>query len=591
MSEISIDLSPVLNRIERVAATLNENIGVVNRNVAVVDGKVEVVAAEQRQARDRLEQVYLELREFVDRDRKEKAWQRAKSDLHTVRGEIEKKFGYCDRVRRLAVNILQAADTGLVRKETMHAASEQGLLETRFWLAPALIALSAWLRDDRALAERAAAAAIARDDNKTSLFFALVCRRAARMEATTRWLNRYFQMQNPFELDRELVVMLNGLAGGVFGGAALSTCTAVIEQWLAELEDQAGFTEEQRKRWVGRLEVMTPQVGAGEYPLLRQYSPTASPLLQSLAAARRNQVNYDFFSSLFRGELVVPPSLAADVDRELDMLVGVPNTSPGVRTWACFDDDELPLRRQERLYVLRDELEGDEVQAQQRFDAESEVYAQSVNFAALLTNAAMNPEQSGATKATQRYAVSRSRSWILAAHADLVLASRRQIPRDVEIKAGSWAGSSVDGSNQRPLQADLRQHYVARTEAAVAAVKLTPGPWIVLIGGALLGLLIAVSGGGLVPALMGLVIGGGAGAYFYWRFKNLDNVRASTRQALAEEAAEAERLLLACLAELADCRRETSAEDAKSARVTELLGSLSSPQFVLQRPETRVSVA
>jgi hypothetical protein len=45
------------------------------------------------------------------------------------------------------------------------------------------------------------------------------------------------------------------------------------------------------------------------------------------------------------------------------------------------------------------------------------------------------------------------------------------------------------------------------------------------------------------------------------------------------------------LAELADYRFEVAREDARSRDVTVLLESLSSPQFVLQRPEQRVSIA
>lgn len=565
------ELSPLFQHITDVAKVLSEQIGEVNSNLAVIDDKIEYVTSEQRATRDRVEEVYGELREFVVRDRKEKAWQRAVSELNRVRAELQKSFGHHDELRHHAVGILQATDLAIVRQETILTRAEELLLGTSgYWLAPTLVALSAWIKDDRPLAEKAMTGAIQRDDNKTSFFFALICRRSRRTEATTLWLSRYFEMQNPFALDREVVVMLNGLANGVFGEGALTTCSNVIENWIAELEEQAGFLEEQRSRWCGKLGAMAPRIGDHEYPQLRTHSPKASELLTSLTAARRNQIIYDFFNDLFVGEVVVPASLAAEVDGELYNLV------------KNYDNKELPLRREERLNELIREEQGDEAMARQRYAAEAEVFVEQTNFGAMLTNAAVNPEQSGATRATQRYAVSRSRQWIMPAYSDLVLADRRQIPRDIEIKAGSWSGSSVDGSNQRQLQADLRQHYTARIEAAVAAVRLSPGPWIALVAGALLGLVIMFSGG-VGAFLTGLVIACAAGAFFFWKFKDLDNVRARAREDLSREAAEAERILLACLAELADCRREISAEDAKSVRVVELLESLSAPQFVLRR--------
>jgi hypothetical protein len=61
---------------------------------------------------------------------------------------------------------------------------------------------------------------------------------------------------------------------------------------------------------------------------------------------------------------------------------------------------------------------------------------------------------------------------------------------------------------------------------------------------------------------------------------------------MENERDQAARILKACTAEIADYRRELAAEDNKAQIVTEFLESLSSPQFVLQRPEqARATVA
>jgi hypothetical protein len=577
MSDISIDMSAVHNHINRIAESLNESIGVVNSNIGVIDGKVEFVAQEQRMTKDRVEQLYAEFQDFVAADRRAKELQRALTEIVRVRQELEKNFGHYDVVRRTTTGILQATSLELVRQNTMLQLTEELMMTTpRYWLTPALVALSAWIQDARPLAERAMVESIQRDDSKTSLFFSLVCRRARRMEPATRWLSRYFQNQNPMSMDREVVVMLDGLANGVFGGGALIACSTIIEQWLAELEEQAGFLDEQRKRWAEKLAVMAPKPKDTDYPTLK-HSPTAPKLYAALSVARRNQVVHDFFTSLFMGELIVPPTIEAAVDGLLDSLV------------TNYDDEELPLRREERLLLLVKEEEGDRAAAKQRYAAETEAFEDKTSFAALLTNSAMSPEQMGATRATQRYAVSRSREWILAAHSDLVARDRANMPRQVELTIGSWKGSSVDGSNETKLLADMRQHYTQRIEAAVAAVQLGAGPWIALVVGLLLGVLIMSSGGGAI--LVGFVIVGAAAAFFGWKYKDLERVRENTRQTLEKEHDQAARFLKACLAELTDYRREVAAEDAKSEHVTQLLNSLSSPQFVIQRPEQRVAVA
>ena len=573
MSDV-VDLSSVHSHISR----LEHNLDVVNTNVGAVSEQVVAVYRQQELTKDRLDDLHQQFQEFVAADRKDKQKQFAATEIVRVRQEIEQKFGHHDIVRRTMTGILQATDLQMIRQNTIHTVTEQLMVTTpNYWLAPALVALSAWIKDDRSLAERGVAESIRRDDNKTSLFFALVCRRARRSEALSRWLSRYFQMQNPMAIDREVVVMLDGLANGVFGGGALLACSNVIEQWLTELEEQAGFLDDQRKRWAAQLDVMAPRPGDRDYPTLRKHAGNAPQLMKALCAARRNRAVFDFFTNLFTGELIVPPSIEAACDSLLDSLV------------ANFDDEELPYRREERLLELIKEEDGDKDAAKVRFDAEAEIHQASTNFAAVLTNSAMNPEQLGATRATQRYAVSRSREWILAAHNDLVARDRMETPRQANLTIASWSCTSTDGSNEKVLAADLRQHYNAKIDTAVNAVSLTPAAWIVLIAGILIGGLI-MSGGG-TAILIGLVLIAAAAAFFFWKFKDLDRQRDAARQALENEHGQAAAVLKAVLAELVDYRHEVAIEDARSADVTALLESLSSSQFVLQRPEQRVSVA
>lgn len=569
-----IDLSSIHSHINR----LERNLDVINTNVGAVSEQVVAVYHQQELTKDRLADLHQQFQEFVAADRKDKQKQFAATEVVRVRQEIEQRFGHHEVVRRTTTGILQATDLQMIRQNTIHTVTEQLMVTTpNYWLAPALVALSAWIKDDRSLAERGLAEAIRRDDNKASLFFALVCRRARRSEALTRWLSRYFQMQNPMTIDREVVVMLDGLANGVFGGGALMACSNVIEQWLVELEEQAGFLDDQRKRWAAQLDVMTPKSEARDYPTLRKYAGNAPQLMKSLCAARRNRAVHDFFTNLFTGELIVPPSIEVACDYLLDSLV------------ANYDDEELPYRREERLLELIKEEDGDKNAAQARFDAEAEIHEASTNFAAVLTNSAMNPEQLGATRATQRYAVSRSREWIKAAHNDLVVRDRMEIPRQAELTIASWSGTSTDGSNGKVLAADLRKNYDAKIETAVNAVSLTPAAWIMLVAGILIGALVMTGGGAAI--LMGLVLIAAVAAFFFWKFKDLERQRDETRQGLEKEHGQVAVALNAALAELADYRREVVAEDARSADVTTLLESLSSPQFVLQRPEQRVSIA
>ncbi|MBX3278421.1 MAG: hypothetical protein KF868_10505 [Acidobacteria bacterium] len=571
----TINLNPIVNAI----STVNNNLEIVARQIDVVGARVEGVAREQADTRQRIEQLYEEFQEYVEKDEWANELSTARQELTLTRQELETRFSHYAEVRRHTTGILQAVDVAIVREETVRTAAEELMLACPgYWLAPSLVGLSAWICDNQSLAEKALAEAVRRDDSKSSLFFSLVCRRAKRMEACSRWLVRYFQIQNPDAMDREAVVMLDALANGVFGGAALTACSAVIDSWLGELEEKAGFPEEQRRRWAEALGVMTLKPGDDEYPTLRKYSPTWPALEASLAAARRNQVIQSFFEQMFSGEIILPPNLETAVDELLDSLV------------TNFDDEELPLRRKERfneIIIETDRLPGrardKKSEAERRYQAEADSLNEQTNFAALLTNAAMYPERHGATRATQRYAVSRSRQWIIAGFNDLVARDRAQVPAKAVIVCGSWTGESRDGLDEQHLVDDLNQHYAVRIEEAVNAVSIPGSAWAALLIGGLLGFFILLMGGGAI--LVGLLIMAAASAYFYFQYSNLDNVRQQTRENLGREQDEAARILKAALAELTDIRRETASEDKKADGVIELLSALSSPQFVLKRSD------
>ncbi len=182
-------------------------------DIGAVSGQVEAVGTELIQTRSELSRLEQAFADFVAADLKAKELALAETRQVKIRQQLENEFGYYAVVRRQATGILQAADVQLVRTETLRNATEELMLSApRYWLAPALVALASWLGNNVDLAKRALAEAIRRDDEKTSLFFALISRRAGRSEANRVWLDRYFGLQDPYKLDRQTVVMVDALA-------------------------------------------------------------------------------------------------------------------------------------------------------------------------------------------------------------------------------------------------------------------------------------------------------------------------------------------------------------------------------------------
>lgn len=555
---------------------LQQQIIEVGRQTDYVSQQVEAVSTEQQNTRVRLEALINDFQEFVLADKREKQRQFAQTRIIEVRQQIEKQFGHYDTVRRHATGILQARDAGIVRKTTIETASEQLMIDCpRYWLAPGLVALSSWISDKQELAKKALDAGLRVNSMKISLFFALVTRRAGRGEACGQWLVNYFNLQNPFELDREVVVMLDSMVNGVFGAAALRQCSQVVDVWLEDLQEDPGFVDRQRERWAAALELQTPQIEEHAFPTLRLHSTTWPELEAALAAARRNPIIYRFFDTLFTGELVIPRSLEVQVDDLLTKLV------------SDYDAEEIPLKSEELRLRLIVEEAGDTSRADHRFEVESEALREKTDFAGMLTNAAMHPELSGASRGTQRFAVARSREWIMEGFQDLTAKSRAATPHEVELAAGTWTGKSVDGTNEADLVADLGMHFESRIADALALLVISTKTKVIAGGVAALGLWALLSSitSGEGISMFGLLLLAGGGGYYWYVHSDLEKTRARARTDLLAECEQASSILRAALAELVDWRREYQVNDAEASKVSELLDSLDSRQLILKRPE------
>ncbi|MCV4233768.1 hypothetical protein OHJ21_21645 [Virgibacillus sp. LDC1] len=542
-----------LSRIENSLSAINDNINGVYQQVATVEQQLEDTQSD-------LALLAEEFREYVRQDGLIKNVQLAETRLVKVRQELENKYGHYEDVRRRAIGILQAVDTSLVRKDTIENASEEQLLAApRYWLAPCLIALSAWLSDKKELAEKAVVEALRRDDEKTSLFFALVTRRGGRYQSSRSWLERYFGQQDPNELKREIVILIDGFSNGIFGPEARAKCGLLIKSWLDELSQKAGFIEAQRDQWKKALLSRTEKLDASKFPHLRKYSPTWPQLQHALEGAQLHDIIFQYFNFILTQEIIPSKNLAFAVDQLLDILVRE------------FDEEELPLRREERLNELIIKEDGDKNTAQNLF-ANEKVVDERLDFTQLLTNFSMYPTESNASVATQKLAIALSKEWINHAHDDLTAENRNAVPIDIEIKLDDWTGTSRDGSNEEELISSLQQHIQLKKEDALGKNKLGAKHWVSLaagIGFFVLGMstlfLFIVSAICLFIFLNGLRI----------VKKNVQLIEQNYEELFANH----KQILVATLSDIVDYRLEYETEDANASKIDELLDQVTPEQY------------
>lgn len=552
---------------------INSALRSIQSDMSGVHSELGTLNFKQDQLETELEKLADAFADFVAADLKHKSLQLAETRQGNLKQDLQIRFGYYAEVRRMATGIVQAVDTGVVSDDTLRFSTEEVMIKAPgYWLAPALVALAAWIRSDKGSNEKALQEALKRDDYKTTLFFMLVMRRLARNEASLKWLERYFMHQNPHNLDREFVIILEAVTTGVFPPAARQLMMMNVKNWLDQLTQGDRFINEQKLQWVQFFEACGP-LPADKYPLLEKFSTNWNALKTSLKEAKA----HDSIKAHFTGILSSSADFSKSVKVQLDEILSLLVTN--------FDDEELPLQEQVRFNQLIIQMDGDKAAAQAVMDAEQHIFEEQVDFLQLLTNASFNPELSGATKVTQALAVSISQPWILEAYDTFTAQSRNKIPPTLELLIDDFKATTANGSDENELLQQQETYYQQMLTTALGKLSF---PY----AGVIIGVLICCFGlwAFTIHIVIAIVALGVGGVLIWNAVNNHGKAKKKIAEDTEERARKAKEVLRGCIAEAVDYRKEHTTEDTKAEKVRELLTAITPEDFSSVSKETARSI-
>ena len=571
---------------ERVIETadlsrIENNLAIVFNNLDILDGRVQQVSNNVNFVSDELSKLARNFHEYVEVAARQTERQLAETRLIKIRQELETKFGHYAEIRRTTTGVLQADDLGIVKKETITDVTEEMMITTpNYWLAPCLVALSAWINDKKDIADRALKEAIKRDDEKTSLLFALICRRADRKQACLKWARRYFENQDPENLDRKCIVMLDAYASGLLGADSEGVIADHIERWIVQLEEKPGFVEKQTQQWSEAINLKRQPLKDSEYTYLKKYSATWPVLEDIMEGANLHAIAFDYFENILNQE-VSTINTKKQLDEILDSLV------------TDFDDEELPLRKEEKLNQFIVDFEGDKDRAEAAMSVEETAFETHKDFTQLLTDAAMKPESTNSSASTQKFSLSLCKEWVSEAYRDIIATNRSKIPEQIDIHLTTgdstiFAGTTKDGENEGELVANYN-NYIDKTKMeTLAKLTLSGFQQFCLYGGgviAALGIIMAITGN-LIFGLVIAIVGAGLVISHFSAKKNLETQRENTEKQFEEMRKNGTQIIRATLAEVVDFRAEFAEKDAESTKVVELIDGMSPDQYVKRLTES-----
>ncbi|MCF2681776.1 hypothetical protein [Faecalicatena contorta] len=555
---------------------IENNLGAIHRDLQTLDSEIGGVRNDVKVVYDEIGSLAAEFHDFVNVQVRANRLGQAETRLVKIRQELEKKYGHYDIVRRTTTGILQADDLGIVKKDTISSATEEIMISTPgYWLAPCLVALAAWINDQPELAEKALKEGIKRNDEKTSLFFALICRRADRRQACLKWTQRYLENQDEEDLDRKAIIVLDAYAGGLLGADSEGVISRQIGDWMEHLSEKPGFFENQTTQWSDAINAKREPIDTNSYVYLKKYSKTWPILEDILEGANLHAKMLDYFTNIFAQEASTD-SIKEQLDEILNSLV------------TDFDDEELPLRKEEKFEQFVVDFGGDENRAKQSMTIEQTAFETHKDFTQLLTDAAMKPESTHSSVSTQKFALALSKEWVSNAYNDVIAQNRMKIPNEIEINIDTFNDKTTDGQNEAELIYKFNtlvdnekanalaqcvmsafDTYSLYAGAAVAAI----GVFMFIAGNVFLGLIALIAGAGLV-------------LNHFSKKKKVEANRQSIEAQYEQKRTNGSQLIRATLAEVVDFRAEYAAKDAESQKVVDFLEQISPDQYVRKLAET-----
>lgn len=569
MSEYSIS-SANLNAIENSLSSICSNLSSIDSNISVIDHHVDNVDHNVKIVYDEVGKLANEFREFVNLQKRANIKSDAQQRLIQIRQEMEKRFGHYDIVRRTTTGILQADDLGIVKKDTISTATEELMISTPgYWLAPCLVALAAWINDQPELAEKALREGIRRNDEKTSLFWALVCRRADRKSAALKWTQRYLANQDEENLDRKTVIILDAFASGLLGSDSEGIVSRQMGEWLEHLAEKPQFIDRQTKQWADAINLKRKPLELNDYTYLRKYSKTWPVLQDIMEGVNLHAEILSYFTGIFEQEDSTEP-----LKRQLDGILNSLVTE--------FDEEEAPLRKEEKFKQFLVDFDGDEARARQHMSIEQTAFEEHKDFTQLLTDAAMKPESSHASSSTQKFALALSKEWVSNAYNDVIAANRMKIPYEIEINVDTFNDKTTDGQNEEELVEKFWALADQEESMALARCIMSGFEKFCLWGGAAIGAigLIMLITGTVLLGLIAIIAGVGMVLKHFSRKKSIETNRQNIINQFTEKRKSGAQIIRATMAEVVDFRAEFAQKDSESQKVVDFLEQISPDQYV-----------
>lgn len=439
-----------MSNTQQIINELNVTIGTFTGRVNAKLNEVDATSARIRQTADTtLNAINKFKKEMIENEQ----MQSAQENILRINQIIRERFYDYDTIRKTVMGVVKDFDINLVRNKTIEELSEElWITSSRYWLSYTLIALSAWVNDNKKLADNAVAESSRADGAKTSLFFCLTNLRFGRIDVARAWLSEYFRTLVPDDLQNEAAIVLQSYINGVFGidERLRQEVQDVIDEWILTIKNNEELSEELVEMYRSYIKNLRPN-NTFDSIYLKNYCLNYDELPHSYNEA----LKYKFLLNKIK-EVDVENIVqnASNYKKRIDLIL--------VDLITNYDEEEKELKEQQEYFQLVIDNKGNEEKAAQQFEQIMKVRYQKNNFGQKCIEWALYAKSDDINVHVRKFGFYNTKPWLLKALTEWSTEFEERFPLKYQLEIGihedrKWSCES-NGEDEQEQIVNMTTH-------------------------------------------------------------------------------------------------------------------------------------
>lgn len=418
--------------------TLTENMKVIASNVDDINDQVDDFKEQFNSVKSNIDSLERQIKTFISEVRGNTYVSNAKMELKNYEDELSEEYGQYDVIRNKVSEIVNDLEKGYIEKNKLLTQSEQAhLSNSKYYLVHILVAICAWLKNEKKLARKSINKALDLNDNKTSLLFSVIYFKLNRNNTAIKWLKRYLDNQNPSNMNSDVIGVINILSYYVNDNETEDKLYSYINNWINKSKNEE-IENKAINKWENFFRSRLNIIDENEYPYSKLY-------VRSFNKVKKNLELYYSFNNVYADFLGLINNFDNDIneDKILNTLL------------YDYSDKELELRRNILKNKLIIECHGNMDEVELKYKTYDNFINSNDNFYLNLNDVLLS--RNDVSLNIKRLAVYFVKNNIARGY-ERIFNNDSVLDDEFEIRINEWVGITKDGSNEKELQDSLTDY-------------------------------------------------------------------------------------------------------------------------------------